>query len=63
MYLATPLSLPVGSVLATAGLGSYADTWIAFIAVAIPLNAALWGAVVAVVRAAWTARPPTRPPA
>jgi len=63
MYLAMPLSLPVGLLFAAAGLGDAASTWIPFISLAIPLNMTLWGAVLAVARAAQPEQPPSRPAA
>jgi hypothetical protein len=52
MYLALPLSFPIGLAFLAAGVGDPANTWVAFIAMAVPLNFAAWGGVIGLVRAA-----------
>jgi hypothetical protein len=51
MYLALPLSFPIGLAFLAVGVGDPANTWLTFIAMAIPLNFAAWGAVIGLVRA------------
>jgi hypothetical protein len=62
MYLAMPLSLPVGLLFFGMGVGGPTSTWMPFIALAVPLNASMWGALFGVVRDRWN-RPPSRPAA
>jgi hypothetical protein len=50
MYLALPLSFPIGLAFLAAGVGNLATTWIAFITTAVPLNFAFWGAAIGFIR-------------
>jgi hypothetical protein len=61
MILAVPLSFPIGVALLCAGWGDAGSQWITFIAVALPTNLALWGALRGLVRER-RGRDDSRPP-
>jgi hypothetical protein len=61
MYLAIPLSMPVGLILLGAGLGDLATTWIPFILLALPANGLLWGLTIGTAVWAWARPERSRP--